>query len=795
MSETVAGFLLHVFQRQQQDNTVTCAVGRLENGQTFAFYDDREQPGFYVRAADLEAVRQLAVVEGIVFAEGKWSTMDGEAAVRVSAGRPAVLRKLRQRLEQQIIRTYEADLNHSLHYLINRGLRGSVGIGGAWRAGEGIDRVYNNPHLEPSAWEPELVVLALDIETDIETDEVFAVALVSTGPGEGQQLEEIHLVGEEREDDPGHLFCHADEKIFLQALNARVRQIDPDVLSGWNVIDFDLTVLERRCKVHGVDFNLGRTRDSSWYREGKTWGGSRMVVYGRQVLDALHLIRATLQRFDDYRLDTVARGILGRGKTLEADEETSMPEVIVRAYQEDRSAFCEYCLEDSRLVRDILQKEGLIELTLRRSLLTGLPLERAWGSVAAFDSIYIGALHRQGLVAPSVGVDRNEGRGAPGGLIIAPEVGLYHNIFVFDFKSLYPSIMRTFNIDPLSHIRGKQQAGAAADLIAAPNGAVFAREPAILPDVLERLFERREQAKADDDALASYTYKIIMNSFYGVLATGACRFADDQLAGAITEFGHYFLNWTKELLQGEGVQVLYGDTDSLFVDAGLEDDVELEVGWARGEELCAWANGALTQHIESSYGVQSHLDLEFEKYYRRFLLPPMRGSDRGRAKGYAGLRLGAGTEFVEVIGMEAVRRDWTDMAHQIQRELLALLFRDTPPEQIEDHIFAWVCAVRAGEKDADLVYRKSLRKAVEAYTRSTPPHVKAARLLPNPRGVIHYVVTRDGPQPVGHISSPVDYDHYVEKQIEPIVRTIAQVYPIDADAALKGERNLFHQFT
>ena len=107
MSETVAGFLLHVFQRQQQDSTVTCAVGRLENGQTFAFY--------------------------------------------------------------------EADLNHSLHYLINRGLRGSVGIGGSWRAGEGIDRVYNNPHLEPNDWEPELAVLVLDIEIHIETDEVFAV--------------------------------------------------------------------------------------------------------------------------------------------------------------------------------------------------------------------------------------------------------------------------------------------------------------------------------------------------------------------------------------------------------------------------------------------------------------------------------------------------------------------------------------------------------------------------------------------------------------------------------------------
>ena len=786
------GFLLHVFQRQEQDGTATCAIGRLENGQTFAFYDDREQPGFYVRAVDLEAVRQLIEADEIRCDEGGWSTMDGEAAVRLSTGRVSILRKLSDSLKLQGVRTYEADVNHSLHYLINRTLRGAVRIGGPWRPGEGIDRVYTNPQLEPDDWEPELAVLVLDIETNIETDEVFAVSLVGTGPGEGQRLEEIHLVGEERQGDPDHLYCHADEKAFLKALTVRVREIDPDVLSGWNVVDFDLTVLERRCKMHKVEFNLGRTRDNSWYREGKIWGGSRMVVYGRQVLDALHLIRATLQRFDDYRLDTVAKSILGRGKTLEADEQAAMPEVIARAYEEDRSAFCEYCLEDSRLVRDILQEEGLIELTLRRSLLTGLPLERAWGSVAAFDSIYIGELHRRAIVAPSVGVDRNEGGGAPGGLIIAPEAGLYRNVFVFDFKSLYPSIMRTFNIDPLSHIRGEQMRRAGGtDLIGAPNGAVFERQPGILPKVLERFFERREQAKEDGDALASYTYKIIMNSFYGVLATGACRFADDKLAGAITKFGHYILNWTKELLEGEGIGVLYGDTDSLFVDAGLDDDIEVERAWTRGRELCTRVNEALTRHVEEDYGVTCFLDLEFEKYYRRFLLPPMRGGDRGRAKGYAGLRLGSGEEFVEVVGMEAVRRDWTDMAHQLQRELLALLFRDAPPDEIEEHIFAWVSAVRRGKKDEDLIYRKSLRKSVEAYTRSTPPHVKAARLLPNPRGVIHYVVTRDGPQPVGHVSAPMDYDHYVEKQIEPIVRTIAQVYPIAAAAALKGELSLF----
>ena len=92
---------------------------------------------------------------------------------------------------------------------------------------------------------------------------------------------------------------------------------------------------------------------------------------------------------------------------------------------------------------DILAKEGLIELTVRRSRLTGLPLERAWGSVAAFDFMYISALRQRGLVAPTTGVDRREGRGAPGGLVIEPQVGLYRHLFVFDFKSLYPSIMRT----------------------------------------------------------------------------------------------------------------------------------------------------------------------------------------------------------------------------------------------------------------------------------------------------------------------------------------------------------------
>jgi DNA polymerase-2 len=812
------GFLLHVFQRNRGDRTIVLAVGRLESGETFALADHQQRPSFYVRDSDAEVVGQAAGAgNDLALEPTDWTTMDGETVVRVAANRVQRLRALADKLSEREIRTYEADVVFARQYLMDRGIRGSVRISGSWRPGTGVDRVYTDPIMEPGDWQPALSVLVLDIETLPDASQVLAISFVGmavpspSGSGvstagivrdDGDQndvsvnriadIAEIHIVGEPALGDPPELQCHADERQLLEAAAARIRDVDPDILSGWNLVDFDLPVLQRRCRELGLPFNLGRSNDASWYREGEVWGASRMVVYGRQVLDALHLIRTTPQRFDDYRLGTVARSIVGRGKTVEANSDESMPERIMEAFREDRSGFCEYCLEDSRLVRDILRHEGLIELSLRRSLLTGLPLERAWGSVAAFDFLYIGELHRRGMVAPTNDVDRVRLGGAPGGLVMASKVGLYHHVFVFDFKSLYPSIIRTFNIDPLSHIRAR--VAGTNDAIIAPNGATFDRNKGILPGLLERFFSSRDQAKSEGDQLASYAYKIVMNSFYGVLATGSCRFAEEQLAGAITGFGHYVLKWVRQRLEeAKGADVLYGDTDSLFIDMHLPDDIAVENALAQGDQLCRWMNGELTAHVRDCFGLPSNLELEFEKYYTRFFLPPTRGNeDRGRAKGYAGLLCDSPTSSrLEIIGMEAVRRDWTDLAHQLQRDLLEKLFRDAPATEIETRVLRWIDSVRGGEHDGELVYRKSLRKPLSSYTKSNPPHVVAARQLPNPSGTIHYLMTVAGPQPVGHVNARLDYEHYVEKQIAPIVRTIGQVCDIDVESAVTGVSDLF----
>ncbi len=143
-----------------------------------------------------------------------------------------------------------------------------------------------------------------------------------------------------------------------------------------------------------------------------------------------------------------------------------------------------------------------------------------------------------------------------------------------------------------------------------------------------------------------------MNSFYGVLGTPACRFASPDLANAITGFGRELLLWSKSNIENRGYQVLYGDTDSLFVLSGEENATESR---SLGALLADRLNQDLSAYIRSTWRVESRLELRFEKLFLRFFLPAMRHGTGGARKRYAGLiEEGGGTQVV-FTGMEAVR--------------------------------------------------------------------------------------------------------------------------------------------
>jgi DNA polymerase-2 len=746
--------------------------GRMEDGGTFLVRDDRQLPHFYVRAADAQRARELRMPPAQPIES---RTFDGEPVARIEVEVPSDVPALRDRLHAAGIDTFEADVRFAVRYLIERGIKGGCEVeGNATPGGQGVSWIFDNPVLRPADVTVTPRVMAFDIETDGKGERLLAISMYAPG------LDEVLIVDSGQRPMPEKAIRCVNEYAALDAFCARVRELDVDVITGWNTIDFDLTVLQKIAFRLRHPLQLGR--DSSPMRLRKPegyFGSGQASIPGRLVLDGIDLLRGAFIRMDDYSLDAVAREVLGEGKAVAGDVRDRIGE-IVHNYRHDLPAFALYARTDARLAYQIVEKLNVVPLAFARSKLSGMTPDRVAASIASFDFLYLSELQRLKIVAPSVrSSDARVHAAQQGGHVLEPLTGMHRNVWVFDFKSLYPSVIRTFNIDPLSYAAEPQPGEA---LIETPGGA-FRRSPAILPRMLDELFPRREAAKRAGDSVAGHAIKILMNSFYGVLGTPACRFYNPALANSITGMGKEMLLWSKGWFEAAGFQVLYGDTDSLFVHSGMDDP---ERAAARGPELSAALSKELAAYIEQRWHVSSKLELKFEKLYLKLFLPRARHSTRGASKRYAGLRHGGSLDTVEFVGMEVVRRDWTALAKQVQRELYQRLFTD---QAVDVYLAEIVRRVRNGELDDALVYRKNLRKDADDYTATTPPHVAAARKSTQSNGrLVSYVLTTAGPEPVDNVEHPLDREHYVTKQVRPVAEPVLETLGLDFEQVIGDSR-------
>jgi DNA polymerase II len=771
---SLRGFILQPTYRLESGRPVVHLYGRLEDGRTFLVRDRRPVPHFYVEAGDAERARGLGAGPLL---PTDMVTLAGRPVLRVEVKAPSDAPALRERLMRSGVACHEADVRFAMRYLIDRGIRGSLEIRGEGWTPPGLGLTFDEPELRPADWTPRLTTLSLDIETDPRARRLLSIALHGCGASE------VLLLCPEGAECPPGARPFPTEKELLEAFCRRVRELDPDVLTGWNVVDFDLAVLARLAARLRVRLEIGRGPEPLRLRADGSSRGTRLAnVPGRVVLDGIFLLRGAFIRMDDYSLDAVARQVMGKGKSVTGPDRAGE---ILRLFDQDRPRLVEYNLNDARLALEILERLHLVELSVERSRLTGLPPDRVSSSIAAFDFRYLSELGKRSVVAPSVGrPEAVEPMG--GGHVLEPQPGLYTNVVVLDFKSLYPSLIRTFEIDPWNLLRPESPAAMAeADPIVAPNGAAFGRRRGILTGLLDEIMPMRDAAKRAGDPVKSHAIKILMNSFYGVLGTPACRFHDPRLANAITGFGREVLLWCKERIEAGGRRVLYGDTDSLFVESGR---VAPEAERALGETLARDLTRELAAHVRERWRVASRLELQFERLYLRLYLPAVRHGTTGARKRYAGLVESAEGGRVVFTGLEAVRGDWTDLAREVQRELFARLFSDRP---VEAYLRDIVADLRAGRLDERLVYRKAMRKDPGAYTATTPPHVAAARKMDQRgRGRIAYLVTRAGPEPVRERQSAIDYEHYVEKQVRAVAEPVLTLLGYDFAKVVGDDRQL-----
>lgn len=550
--------------------------------------------------------------------------------------------RLDKTLRRAGVDVFEADIRPPERYLMERFITAPVWFGGQADA----NGLLLEAQMKPAPhYRPTLKLVSLDIETS-EQGELYSIAL------EGCGQRQVYMLGRATDSDStvdfDLEFC--DNRVqLLERLNQWLARHDPDAIIGWNLVQFDLRVLHEHARRLAVPLRLGRGGEEMQWREHGTRTHYFASAAGRLIIDGIEALRSATWSFPSFSLENVAQTLLGEGKAISTPYQRM--DEINRMFAEDKPALARYNLKDCELVTRIFAKTELLTFLLERATVTGLPADRNGGSVAAFTHLYMPLMHRQGFVAPNLGERPPEA--SPGGFVMDSRPGLYESVLVLDYKSLYPSIIRSFLIDPVGLVDGLRHPGD-SESVPGFRGARFSRSRHCLPSIVTRVSEGREQAKREHNQPLSQALKIIMNAFYGVLGSSGCRFFDPRLASSITLRGHEIMRRTRELIEAQGHTVIYGDTDSTFVWLGQAHAEEDATRIGRG--LVQQVNQWWRDHLRDEYGLESALELQFETHFSRFLMPTIRGAEEGSKKRYAGLVLHAdGREEMVYKGLETVR--------------------------------------------------------------------------------------------------------------------------------------------
>ncbi len=737
--------------------------GRNQDGKSF-FLKDKFLPYFFVEE-DIDNYEGIRKIEKTDF-----RTPEDKSVKKIITNEPKDVAIIRKKLAKEEIDTYEADILFTYRYILDYNIKADVDIEGEYHKSKNYNLEFEkNPKIKSTEiLDNNLKILSIDLECLMDekanNKDILCIGLA------WEENSEVHIQHPNLKNSD-NTYVYSNERELLLAVAERIVEIDPDIITGWNVVNFDLKHIAKRCKKLGIDFKCGRIERNMKVDSARTWFQSaKAKIVGRKALDAMQLCRDYYISLDDYTLSTASKTIL--------DEDKFDFEMVdlKKIWEKNPDKLIEYNKQDAILPLKIMKKKKLLDLTLAMNRITGLALDDVRTATRAFDMFYLPRARARKIVCPSK--KGGERKRLEGGLVQESKIGRYFYVATLDFLSLYPSIMRTFNIDPIL----KSEDGE----IEAPNEVKFKKSPrGILPSFIDDLLEERIKIKkrlkkdkgSDTDDQLQNAIKLNLNSMFGVLGNPGCRFFDPEVAGAITAFGRHISKTIVKFSEKIGYKVIYGDTDSIF---SLLNCDNLDEAVDESKKLCDRLNKMLNEWITKEYRVENKILLELEKIYRSYYLPTLRGQKKGAKKRYAGLVAWEGKkidEYLDIVGLEFVRGDWTQLAKDIQYKCLMYVLNNEE-EKIEPYIKSLKKDLYAGKYDDKLIYQKQLRKPLQYYTKTTPPHVKAARKIKDKSSLIFnrkikYIVTGKGPEPVeGNKKIYPDYTHYIRKQINPIINSI-----------------------
>jgi DNA polymerase delta subunit 1 len=569
------------------------------------------------------------------------------------------------------------------------------------------DLIAHKPEGEWSKMAP-LRILSFDIECagrkgifpEANHDPVIQIANVVTKYGDKKPfIRNVFCLDTTSSIVATQILDYAEEEQMLSAWQKFLQKADPDIITGYNIANFDMPYLLDRAKHLKVkDFDLWSRANGVKSVAKETNFSSKQMgnrdtkatnTNGRLQLDLLQLIQRDHQ-LRSYTLNSVCSHFLGEQKE---DVHYTMITELFNGTPESRRRLALYCLKDAYLPQRLMDKLSCLENYTEMARVTGVPFNYllSRGQQVKFISQMFRKALEQKLVVPNMRSDSSEDQ-YEGATVIEPSRGYYDvPIATLDFASLYPSIMQAHNLCYTTLIKKKDiekwNLKKDDDYIVTPNGDMFVtvkQRKGLLAQILEELLSARKQAKRE---LAQETdpfkkavlngrqlaLKVSANSVYGLTGATNGKLPCLEIASSTTAFGRQMIERTKQEVEAKyciangyshDAQVIYGDTDSVMVKFGTK---ELAEAMKLGEEAAGFVSSKFTKPIK----------LEFEKVYFPYLLI--------NKKRYAGLYWTKPEKYdkMDTKGIETVRRDNCLLVQTVIEKVLRMILidRDVPGAQ------------------------------------------------------------------------------------------------------------------
>ena len=638
------------------------------------------------------------------------------------------------------------------------------------------------------------VVLHHDVGVDgpTETDGNVAHFTVITHPSGGTMpLEFRDTLAAEPQHVRDSLRPVPNERTLLSFLIARLTQLDPDALVGHNITGFDLDVLLHRMAAHKIPnwSRLGRLRRTAMPKASSGGNGKDKFVgnltAGRLLCDT-YVSARELVRETTYALTALSKSRLGQTR-VDVDP-LDVPQYYA-ASGKDVIWLARHTQNDAWLALQLMFKLQILPLTKQLTNLSGNLWSRSLKGARAerIEYLLLHEFHRLKFIKPdkqyTYGKSSGDGedgaaaggatgvaarnatkkRGKPsysGGLVLEPKKGLYDKfVLLLDFNSLYPSIIQEYNLcfttveraEPVAvqQLEEGEEEDAAAALPALPDATL---PDGVLPRVIRTLVQRRRQVKNQMKSerndvirqqldIRQLALKILANSMYGCLGFTHSRFFAKPIAALITHQGREILQNTVDLAEKElGLEVIYGDTDSIMIYTNSTDLAEV-----RG------MGGKVKREVNKLY---KKLEIEIDGVFAMMLLL--------KKKKYAALTVegtdaatGAITFGKEMKGLDLVRRDWCVLSKKTGEQVLDIILtpgadKEVVVQSILELLGQLAVDARAGKITPEQwVITKGLNKSPHDYPDAkSQPHLQVAlRLMRQGKSVnvgdhVPYVITK-----------------------------------------------------